>query len=113
MLLKEIRDLDAKLRKQYEGFSLFKVTFKKLKRADEQTLIEVRDWYLHIFETDCFKELKVLWKENAPSYWHNIQKMFPHLPEFQKFTHLRLVLIAYCKRTMPPVIDYAKKDIET
>lgn len=110
MLLKEVRELDKKMRSQFEGFSLFKVTFKKLKHADEEKIAEVRDWYLHILECDAYKEMKTLWKENSPSYWQNIQRMFSYLPEFKKLTHLRLVFIAYCRRTMPQIIDYAKKD---
>lgn len=110
MLLKRIRELDKELRDEFEGFSLFKVSFKRLKKEDQDIQLDVLEWYQEIKERDSYKKFKKLFKERSKHFWKNLQRHYSYLPEFEQLTHLRLVFIADCKKTMPEIIDYKNKD---
>lgn len=110
-LLKEIRDLDKKLRDTFKGLMLFKVRFAGLKKKDIESVRSVYFWYKHIMSCDDFKVLLKLWKENTPEWWENTRRFNPNLKEYEKLKYLKLLFVNHCKKTMPKdiVYDHAPK----
>jgi sulfatase maturation enzyme AslB (radical SAM superfamily) len=101
------------LRKSVKGFPLVKVTFKNLRDLEEDQVVEVRDWYVSLFERDSYKSLLKLYKEADLDVWLRKQKLYPHLAEYQKLKYRLEVFRADFRRTMPESIKRkVVKDVE-